>query len=192
MHGSIPGSGRSPGEEIDYPFEYSWVFPHGSDGKESAGNVVDLGSIPGLGRSPEEGHGNPQQYSYLENLHGQRSLAGYNSWGHKELDTTKWLSTKHSTCDYIHFKTHQTAHLTLINFLFHKRKWKWKSLSRVRLLATPYSPWSSPGQNTGVGSLSLHQGIFPTQGSYPGLPHCTHFLYQLSYKRNLSRPYSNW
>ena len=30
-----------------------------------------------------------------------------------------------------------------------------------------YSPWNSPGQNTGVGSLSLLQGIFPTQGSNP-------------------------
>ena len=35
-----------------------------------------------------------------------------------------------------------------------------------------YSPWNSPGQNTGVGSLSLLQGIFPTHGSNPGLPHC--------------------
>ena len=34
------------------------------------------------------------------------------------------------------------------------------------------SPWSPPGQNTGVGSLSLLQGIFPTQRSNPGLPHC--------------------
>ena len=33
-----------------------------------------------------------------------------------------------------------------------------------------YSPWDSPGQNTGVGGLSLLQGIFPTQGSNPGLP----------------------
>ena len=45
-----------------------------------------------------------------------------------------------------------------------------------------YSPWSSPGQNTGVGSLSLLQGIFPTQGSNPGLPHCGQILYQLSHK----------
>ena len=36
-----------------------------------------------------------------------------------------------------------------------------------------YSPWNSPGQNTGVGSLSLFQGIFPTQGSNPGLPQCS-------------------
>ena len=35
-----------------------------------------------------------------------------------------------------------------------------------------YSPWNSPGQNTGVSSLSLLQGIFPTQGLNPGLPHC--------------------
>ena len=45
-----------------------------------------------------------------------------------------------------------------------------------------YSPWNSPGQNTGVGSLSLLQRIFPTQGSNPGLPHCRQILYQLSDK----------
>ena len=42
-------------------------FPGGSDGKESAYNVGDLGSIPGLGRYPGSGHGNPLQYSCLEN-----------------------------------------------------------------------------------------------------------------------------
>ena len=58
--------------------------------------------------------------------------------------------------------------------------WKWKSLSRR--LHGLYSPWNSPGQNTGVGSLSLRQGIFPTQGLNPGLPHCRWILYQLSHK----------
>ena len=43
-----------------------------------------------------------------------------------------------------------------------------------------YSPWNSPGQNTGVDSHSLLQGIFPTQGSNPGLPHCRWIPYQLS------------
>ena len=61
----------------------------GSNGKESACNVGDLGLIPGLGRSPGGGHGNPFQYSCLENPHGQRSLVGYSPWGHKELDTTE-------------------------------------------------------------------------------------------------------
>ena len=41
---------------------------------------------------------------------------------------------------------------------------------------------NSPGQNTGVGSLFLLQGIFPTQGSNPGLPHCRQILYHLSYQ----------
>ena len=45
-----------------------------------------------------------------------------------------------------------------------------------------YSPWNSPSQNTGVGSLYLLQGIFPTQGSNTGLPHCRRILYQLSHK----------
>ena len=43
-----------------------------------------------------------------------------------------------------------------------------------------YSPWNSPGQNTGMGSCSLLQGIFPTQESNPGLLHCRQILYQLS------------
>ena len=38
------------------------------------------------------------------------------------------------------------------------------------------SPWNSLGQNTGVGSLSLHQGMFPTQGSNPGLQHSGRFF----------------
>ena len=68
-------------------------FPDGSGGKESACNSGDLGSIPELGRSLGGGHGNPLQYSCLENPHGQRSLAGYSPWGHKESDRTDRLST---------------------------------------------------------------------------------------------------
>ena len=44
-----------------------------------------------------------------------------------------------------------------------------------------YSPWNSPGQNIGVGSLFLLKGIFLTQGSNWGLLHCRWILYQLSY-----------
>ena len=52
-------------------------FPGGSDGKESTCNARDLDLIPGLGRSPQGRHGNPLQYPFLENPHGQKSLAGY-------------------------------------------------------------------------------------------------------------------
>ena len=45
-----------------------------------------------------------------------------------------------------------------------------------------YSPWNSPGQNTGKGCLSLLQGILASQGLNPGLPHCRWILYQLSHR----------
>ena len=54
----------------------------------SAGDIRDKGWIPGLGRSPGSGHGNPLQYSCLQNPHGQTSLAGYSTWGCRELDMT--------------------------------------------------------------------------------------------------------
>ena len=71
--------------------------PAGSDGIEFTCNVGDLGSIPELGRSLGGGHSNPLQLSCLEKPHGQRSLVGYSLWGHKELDTTEWPSTAHTS-----------------------------------------------------------------------------------------------
>ena len=50
-----------------------------------------------------------------------------------------------------------------------------------------YNPWNSPCQNTGVGSLSLLKGIFPTQGSNPALLHWRQILYQLSYPGSPSK-----
>ena len=62
-------------------------MPGSLAGKESARNVGDLGLIPGLGRSP--GGGQPTPVSCLENPQGQRSLADYSPWDHKELDMTE-------------------------------------------------------------------------------------------------------
>ena len=74
----------------------------GTDGKESACNVGDLGLILGLGRSPGGRQGNPLQYSCLENSHGQRSVEGYSPWGRKESDTTKQVSIhKHTGYTYM-------------------------------------------------------------------------------------------
>ena len=57
-----------------------------------------------------------------------------------------------------------------------------------------YSSCNSPGQTTGVGSLSLIQGIFPTRGSNSGLPHCRWILHQvsLSLYPNLSLVHLFW
>ena len=59
--------------------------------------------------------------------------------------------------------------------------WNWKLLSHVQLFATPWAI-NSPGQNTGVSSLSFLQGIFSTQGANLGLPHYRQILDQLSHK----------
>ena len=77
--------GKSPWRRDRLPSVVFMGFPGGSNGKESTCNAGDMDSIPGLGRSPGGGHGNPLQYSCLENPQGQRSLAGYSPWGHKDL-----------------------------------------------------------------------------------------------------------
>ena len=53
-------------------------------------------------------------------------------------------------------------------------------LQPARLLC----PWGSPGKNTGVGCHALLQGIFPTQGLNPGLPHCRRILHQLGHQES--------
>ena len=59
---------------------------------------------------------------------------------------------------------------------------KMKVAQSCRTLCDPMDCIVSPGQNTGVGSHSLLQVIFPTQGSNPGIPHCRRILYQLSHQ----------
>ena len=63
-----------------------------------------------------------------------------------------------------------------------------KSLSHVQLYTTPWTAsrllchWGFPGKNTGMGCHFLLQGIFLTQGSNPGLPHCRQILYHLRHQ----------
>ena len=87
-------------------------------------------------------------------------------WGHKESDATERLSLS-----YI-YKSESASGLDKDNSL------RPHGLQSASLLC----PWDFPGKNTGVGSHSLLQGIFPTQGLNPGLPHCRQILYQLNHK----------
>ena len=66
-----------------------------SDSKEFACNEGDLGSLAGKIRWRRSWQ--PTQYSCLENSHGQRSLAGYSLWGHKESDKAEWLTQHYTT-----------------------------------------------------------------------------------------------
>ena len=92
--GSIPGSGRSPGEGIGYLLQYSWVSLMAQLVKNPPAVWETWVQSLGWEDSPGEGKGYPLQYFCLENPHGQRSLAGYSPWGQKESDKTDqlWLS----------------------------------------------------------------------------------------------------
>ena len=134
------------------------------------------------------------QYTCLENPRGQRSLVGYSPWSHKESDTTQQLSTE-STVSYCVWKARERERSSINqmsvyllnfggNFLSAGER---ESRSVVSDSLRPhglYSSSNSPGQNTGVGSCSLLQVIFPTQGLNPGLLHCRQILYQLSHQEN--------
>ena len=108
-------------------------FPGGSDGKEFASSEWDLGSMPGTGRSPGGGHGNPLHCSCLENLHGQKHLAGHSPQGHKEPRIRRNPERKHRTarCVYANPNPQLTPLPSplLLLLLSH--------LGHVRLCATP-------------------------------------------------------
>ena len=85
-------------------------FPGGSDSKESACNVGNLGSVPGLGRSPGKGNGYPLQYSILENfmdggawqatVHGvAKSWTPVNDFSHKKVVVHSGLGAVRQFCD---------------------------------------------------------------------------------------------
>ena len=132
--GSIPGSGRSAGEGMGYPLEYSWASLVA--GEESACNAGYLGSIHGLGRSPGEWKGHPSSVLSWR-IHGVCSTRG-----RKESDTTERLPLLFTLC---------VSCLVMSDSVT-----PWTAGHQA------LSPWNSPGKNTGVGCRALLQWIFPT------------------------------
>ena len=137
--------------------------------------------ISGLGRYPGEGNGSPLNYFYLENPHGQRSLAGYSQWGHKESDTAKQLSTARSVCSYRKFPLEKKKIPEEIFSQF-------SSVAQLCLtLCNPFEyslPDSSvhghsPGKNTGVGCMPSSRG---SSQHNSGLPHCRQILCHLNHQ----------
>ena len=116
----------------------------------------------------------------LGESHGQESLAGYSPGVAKSQTWLKWLSTH--ICSPLAFIKHWACSPLCVLY-------SW-SLSHVRLFVMPWTvacqaPLSMgilQTRITGVGCHALLQGIFPTQGSNSGLPHCRWILYHLSHQ----------
>ena len=107
--------------------------------------------------------------------HGWRSLVVAKS--------QTWLSNFTFTFHFYALEKEMATHSSVLAWRIpgmglHRVGHNWSDLAAAGL----YCPWNSPGQNTGVGRLSLLQGIFPTQGLNSGTPHCRKILYQLSHK----------
>ena len=135
-----------------------------------------------------EGNGTPTPVLLPGKSHGWRSMEGCSPWGRWGLDMTEWLHF-HFSLSCIGEGNGSPLQYSCLENPRDGGAW-WAAVYGVarsrtrlkRLSSRLYSPWNSPGQNTGVGSLSLLQGIFPTQGSNPGLLHCRWILYQMSHK----------
>ena len=97
--------------------------------------------------------------------------------GNNQKNKIRWILLR----ELINHKKKQGWSENLLN-----RISKWKSFSHVQLFATPWTEWLtfiySLGQNTGVGSLSLHPGNLPNPAIRPSLQHCRRVLHQLSHK----------
>ena len=125
---------------------------------------------------------------------GQGGLACCGSWGRKESDTTERLNWTDVWDNLITWPKGYKGMLFWLQFDQREQSLAWKFvitqnwseshavMSNSLRLDGLCSPWNSPDQNTGVGSPSLLQGIFPAQGLSPGLPHCRRILYQLSHQ----------
>ena len=104
---------------MPYDITYIWGFPTGAVVKNppaSEGDAGDVGSILRLGGSPGMGNGTPLQYFCPEKSHGQRSLAAYSPWSHKESDTNEQLKTHTHTHTYTH--THKHTHIYICVCVF--------------------------------------------------------------------------
>ena len=92
-------------------------FPSGSGSKEPACKAGDLGLIPGSGRSPEKGMAAIPLFLPGE-FHGQRSLAGYSPWGHKEWDN--WAT---NTLTFFHYVWLWSGLSSNLHFLSKMSEW---------------------------------------------------------------------
>ena len=215
--GSIPGSGRFPGEGNGNPLQYSclenpmdggawWATVHGVAKRQDWAASLSL--------SLSWAYGTNFKKHKKGILWGGLLILPALSFPHREhllmpvLDVSSWWHPTHvrgrGVCACVHlrayveqaFTTNGSMPLHSCNLNCHltvylgNRYTYFCGSESCSVVSDPlwphglHSPWNSPGQNTGVGSLSLLLGIFPIQGSNPSLPHCRRILYQLSHQEN--------
>ena len=104
---------------------------------------------------------------------GTGGLVGCRLWGRTESDTTEATQQQQQ---HTYEKSESASCSVALQPL---------GLCPARLLC----PWNSPGKNTAVGSHSLLQGIFPTEGLNPGLLHCRQIFYHLIHQAS---PHTLW
>ena len=127
---------------LKFLLEYSCIgFPGGPEGKDSAGTAGDPGSIPGSGRLPWR-RASQSTPIFLPGSHGQRSLAGYSLWGHKESDTTE--------CSHNCSQPGSSAHGIL----------QARILEWVARLSSRGSSWPRDGTHTSYKASSVLTGGF--------------------------------
>ena len=149
----------------------------------------DPSLTPGSGRFPGEGNGNSLQYSHLENSM-DRGAWWTTVHGVAQLDTTEQLIFSLSYIYKYIWLSHFPVHLKLTQHCELTMKNKVLVAQSCLTLCDPTdcsAPGSSvcgipPVKNSRMGSHSLLQGIFLTQGSSPGFLHCRQVLYPLSYQ----------
>ena len=148
----FPGSGRSAGEGIGYPLQYSWASLVAQLVKNPPAMWATsvLGSMPGLGRSPGEGKGYPLQYSRPGEFHGV-----YRPWGRKESDTTEQLS--------LHIVSPRRLSGDSRRKLRGRHPW-WQQLGELRLESLETAVRC--GRNVGVNVWPIFLGSIPWVGDW--------------------------
>ena len=114
--------------------------------------------------------------------HGQRGLVGCHLKGCKALDTAQNVVVLFTQSCLTPSPRGSSVLGILLARTLQSESESWSVISHSLWPHGLYGPWNSAGQNTGVRSHSLLQGIFPTQEPNMGLLHCRRILYQLSYQ----------
>ena len=122
------------------------------------------------------------------------SLPGYSVHGILQARMLEWVAMPSSRASSWPRDWTSISWVSCIGrkVLYHGANWEAQSESEIYSVVSDslwplglYSPWNFPGQNTGVGSHFLLQGIFPALGLNPGLLHCRQILYQLNHQGSL-------